>query len=55
MSTHDDQLRARLDTDTARLLQLIATVAPKAGLGPGEVARLDQLAASWRESRARSR
>lgn len=55
MTTPDDELRARLDTDTARLLQLIATIAPKAGLEAGEVARLDQLAASWRESRARSR
>lgn len=55
MTTHDEQLRARLDNDTARLLQLIATIAAEAGLEPGEVARLDQLAASWRESRARSR
>ncbi len=55
MTTNDDHLGERLDNDTARLLRLIATIAPKAGLEPGEVARLDQLAASWRESRARSR
>ena len=54
MTTPDDQLRARLEADTAQLLQIIAAVAPKAGLHPGEVARLDQLAASWRSSRARS-
>ena len=54
MTTPDDQLRARLDADTAQLLQTIAKIAPRAGLNPDEVARLDQLAASWRSSRARS-
>jgi len=54
MTTPNDELRARLEADTAQLIQVIATIAPRAGLHTGEVARLDQLAASWRSSRARS-
>lgn len=54
MATPDDELRTRLEADTAQLLQVIAAIAPRAGLPAGEVARLDQLAASLRESRARS-
>ena len=38
----------RLDADTAKLMALIAAIAPKAGLQPAETARIDQLAASLR-------
>jgi len=41
----DDQLRKKLEADAAALLRLIARIAPQVDLAPGEIARLDQLAA----------
>ncbi len=43
--TTDNELHRRLESDTARVLRLIARIAPEAGLTPDEIARIDQLAA----------
>ena len=44
-----EQLQRHLDRDAAPLVALIALAAPRAGLPPSAVARIDQLAAQIKQ------
>jgi len=48
----DQQLRTRLEHDTARPLTVIARIAPAAGLSPANTTRIDQVAANATQTAA---
>ncbi len=51
MDTETEGLQQALESDAARLVRLIAHLAPTAGLQSADTARLDQLAAAARTPR----